>query len=246
MIPFLSFEDQVAAIERESCRLGAIVADALDAPVPSCPEWRGQDLIEHVAGVFTFWAHQLAAGDPTERHDPPDYESSAASDAIGWLDASTGVLVEALGELGPEEPCWNWSGSDLESAWVARRMALEVAVHRHDGEVAVGEPRAIPADLAVDGIAEKLEVHLRADVPESPDACLGGPVCLCCADVDAAWVVEVGNGRVRSRRGSGPAAAVLRGSASNLFLFTWNRVGLDELELTGDISVAQAWANLPV
>lgn len=240
------FEERVNALEEESARLGLVIAPALAEKVPSCPGWTGRELAEHVAGVLTFWAHQLASGDPTERHVPPSYDSSAASDPVEWLDAATAVLVEALGEMGPDEPCWNWSGVELHSGWVARRMALELAVHRFDGELTVGETTAIASALAVDGIDERLEVHLRTDVPDAPESGLGGPICLSCSDAEAAWVVEVGNGRFRSRHGAGPAAAVLRGPASDLFLFTWNRVGLELLDLTGDRSVAEAWATLPV
>lgn len=241
-----TFEDRVGAIDAEASRLGAVAVDALDEPVPSCPGWTGRDLTAHVARVFTFFAHQLAAGDPSARHEPVPHDPSEAADVIEWLDAATGVLVGALSELGPDEPCWNWSGTDLNSGWVARRMSLEAAVHRYDGELAAGEPGGIDAALAVDGIDERLEVHLRVDVPEAPGASLGGPLCLCCSDDDAAWVVEVGSGRIKTRRGSGPAAAVLRGPASDLFLFTWNRIGADRLELTGDPSVAEAWSTLPV
>ncbi|MHB1988376.1 MAG: maleylpyruvate isomerase family mycothiol-dependent enzyme [Acidimicrobiales bacterium] len=246
MIAVPSFEERVGALEQGSARLGLVVASVLSEQVPSCPAWMGRDLAEHVASAFTFWAHQLASRSPSEKHDPPHYDAADAADPVEWLDAATGVIVEALTELGPEEPCWNWSGVDLDSGWVARRMALEVAVHRYDGELAAGDPTPVSSELAVDGIDERLEVHLRTDVSESPEACLGGPLCLCCSDVDAAWLVEVGNGRLRARRGAGPAAAVLRGSASDLFLFSWNRVGLDSLDLTGDRAVADAWASLPV
>jgi uncharacterized protein (TIGR03083 family) len=246
MIASPSFEERVNAVEDESARLSSVIADVLDAQVPSCPEWSARELAQHVAGVFTFWAHQLASADPTERRDPPGYESIAASDPVAWLDAATGVLVESLSELGPDEPCWNWSGTDLDSGWVARRTALEIAIHRYEGELAARTTTAIATALAVDGIDERLEVHLRADVPECPEVSLGGPICLSCSDVDAAWVVEVGGGRLRTRRKPGPAAAVLRGSASDLFLFSWNRIGTEALELTGERSVAEAWASLPV
>jgi uncharacterized protein (TIGR03083 family) len=246
VIELPTFEERLAAIELEAGRLGEVIADVLDAPVPSCPGWTGKDLADHVAGVFTFFSHQLASGDPAERHEPPTFELGADADSVEWLDASTGVLVEALCELGPEEPCWNWSGIDLDAGWVARRMALEVAVHRFDGELAAGEPSDVDAELSVDGIDERIDVHLRADIPESRDVTLGGPICLSCSDLDAAWVVDVGNGKFRSRRGAGPAAAVVRGRASELFLFSWNRLGLETLELTGDRSVAEAWSSLPV
>lgn len=240
----LTFEARLAALEEEAARLGSVVASELEAPVPSCPGWKGRQLAEHVAGVLTFWAHQLAAADPSRRHQPPEYEPSP--DPVAWLDAASGVLVEALAELGPPSPCWNWSGDDLRSGWVARRTALEVAVHRYDGELSAADPTPLPPGLAVDGIDERLEVFLRQDIKEAPDACLGGPLCLSCDDVTASWVVEAAHGRLRVREGAGPAAAVLRGSASQLFLFTWNRVSPEALELTGERAVAEAWGKLPV
>lgn len=246
MIRLPGFTDRVGSIEKESARLTEVVSGSLEAPVPSCPGWTGRELAEHVANVFTFFSHQLAAGDPEARHEPPGIEPQDALDPVGWLDAATAVLVESLSEAGPDEACWNWSGVDLDSGWVARRMALEIGVHRYDAELAAGEVTALDTALSVDGIDERLEVHLRTDVPENPGATLGGPLCLCCSDAEAAWVIEVGGGRFRCRRGAGPAAAVVRSTASQLFLFSWNRVGLDELELTGDAAVAARWSSLPV
>lgn len=241
-----TFEERVAAIEQEARRLVVALNDQLEAQVPSCPGWSGRDLVQHLAQVFTFFAHQLASGDPSGRHEPPEAEEGAVAEPLEWLDAATDVLAESLADLGPGEPCWNWSGTDLSSSWVARRMALEATVHRYDGELATGSATPVAVGLAVDGIDERIDVHLRCDVPDSPAVALGGPLCLACTDTDAAWIVEVGNGKLRCRHGTGPAAAVVRGEASQLFLFTWNRVPLADLELTGDHAVAAAWSRLPV
>lgn len=246
MIDAPTFEEFCSAIEAESARLGLVLLDALDEPVPTCPGWTGRDLADHMAGVLSFWAHQLATGDAAARHDPPENGPEGGDDPLEWLDAATAVLVETLAELGPDEPCWNWSARDHHSSWVARRMALELAVHRYDGERAAGCPTPIPAPLAVDGIDERLEIHLRTDLPEVPTATLGGSLCLVCLDVDAAFHVEVHGGRLTCRHHAGPASAVLRGPASELFLFTWNRIGSGDLELTGSPAVVEAWASLPV
>lgn len=246
MITLPSFEDHLAAIEIETERLGSVVAPYPDAPVPSCPEWEASDLLEHVGKVFSFWAHQLEAGDTEARHDPPVGGPPADESLVEWLDERASVLIGRLNELGPDEPCWNWSGVALDSGWVARRMALEIAIHRYDGELAAGEPMPIPPELAADGLDERLEVHLRTDIGEDPDASLGGPICLSSTDVEAAWVVEVGNGRLRVRQRAGPASVVVRGTASDLFLFSWNRIGYDALDLTGDEAVAKRWSTLPV
>ena len=125
-------------------------------------------------------------------------------------------------------------------------MALESAVHRYDAELAVGSPAPIERELAVDGIDEWIAVHLATDVPEAPDATLGGVLCLACADDAAAWTVEVAGGRLRWREGRGPADAVLVGSASDLYLYCWNRRPLEALELTGSRGGRPAWSSLTI
>jgi uncharacterized protein (TIGR03083 family) len=241
----LSFEERVVSIAENSERLCGLADELLEASIPTCPGWSGRQLLEHVAGVFTFFSHQLATGDPERRREPPAYSSEEQSEPVEWLAAAAEVLVESLGDLGPDEPCWNWSGVDLDSGWVARRMALEVAVHRYDGELGVGDPRPVSTLLALDGIDERLEVFLRPELTEAPGASLGGPICLSCEDVSASWVVEAAGGRLKVRECAGPASAVLRGSASQLFLFSWNRIAPESLELTGDPEVARAWSVLP-
>ena len=49
-------------------------------------------------------------------------------------------------------------------------------MHRHDRR-----------ELAIDGIDERIAIHLATDVPEVPDATLGGVLCLACLDDPAAW-----------------------------------------------------------
>jgi uncharacterized protein (TIGR03083 family) len=218
--------------------------DALADPVPTCPEWLLADLIEHLGQVFTFWRTQLEAAAPQARTEPESSAMRPGSDLMDWFEEAGASLAVALGNREPSEPCWNWSGEDLTARWVCRRMALESAVHCYDAELSVGSPEAVNRDLAVDGIDEWLAVHLATDVPEAPDATLGGVLCLACADDPAAWTVEVAGGRMRWREGRGPADAVLVGSASDLYLYSWNRLTLDSLDLTGSRDVAAAWVSL--
>jgi hypothetical protein len=58
--------------------------------------------------------------------------------------------------------------------------------------------------------------------------------------------VEIAAGRLRWREGRGPADAVLVGSASDLYLYCWNRRPLEVLELTGNREVAATWSSLTV
>lgn len=211
--------------------------------MPTCPDWRMSDLVADLADVFTFWRVQVETASPDARTEP-SRGMPYGSDLVSWLEDASANLQGALGDRDPAEPCWNWSGSDCTTRWVARRMALESAVHGYDAALAIGSPGPIDRALAVDGIEEWLGVHLATDVPEMPDTSLGGVLCLACADDPAAWTVEVSGGRLRWREGRGPADAVVVGSASDLYLFSWNRRPLEALDLTGSREVAAAWSSL--
>ncbi len=245
MRPEPSHEAYLQAVGREVRRLSDVAAGRLEARVPSCPEWAVGDLVEHLGLVFGFWSAQVTAADPQERRDPA--QATPERDHLpAWLEERADDLVDRLRAAGGEAPCWNWSGRDLSSGWVGRRMALEAAVHRYDGELAAGDPTPVDSVLAVDGLDERIHVHLAVDVRDAPEATLGGSLCLSCSDAACAFVVEVGKGRLHVRDGAGPATAFIRGTASDLFLFSWNRVPLGALDVTGDRSVAAAWATLPV
>jgi uncharacterized protein (TIGR03083 family) len=240
-LPFPVYLDAIgeAAERLYQCALGRL-AD----PVPTCPEWTLDDLVAHLTHVYRHWHAQVLGADPDH---PSRYDDAVETpgNPLERMEQAATELLGALERLGPDAPSWNWSGEDLTTGWVARRMALESAVHRVDAELAIGQPSPVERELAVDGIDERIDVHLRVDVAEAPSATLHGTLCLVCSDDAAAFVIEVGGGRLRWRRGRGPADAALVGTASNLFLFTWNRVGLEAIELTGEREVAEAWRSLP-
>jgi uncharacterized protein (TIGR03083 family) len=242
----LDFESHRAALGRECDLLVSLSAEDPAVEVPTCPEWHLADLFGHLGDVFAFWCAQLGASSPDAPAEPPSRGEPDGDALSEWFESACKALRAALAERDPQEACWNWSGTELTVGWVARRMALESAVHRYDAELSIGEPTPIDAGLAVDGIDEWISVHLATDVPEAPDANLGGVLCLACTDDPAAWTVEVAAGKLRWREGRGPADAVLVGSASDLYLYCWNRRPLEVLELTGSREVALAWISLPI
>lgn len=241
----LDYAAHISAVEHNTGLLLADAHDALGEQVPTCPGWTVADLVEHLGNVFGYWRAQLESATPEEAHEPANGGAPAGVDPLERLAEASERLEDTLTRRDPGEPCWNWSGGDLTARWVARRMALECAIHRVDGGLAIGAPTIIERDLAIDGIDERLAVHLATDAPEHPEASLGGVLCLACDDDPAAWTVEVAGGRLRWREGRGPADAVLVGSASDLFLFTWNRISPEGLQLTGSHEVAAAWRALP-
>ncbi len=235
----LAFTSYLDAIAEEADRLDSLLGANLERKVPACPAWTTRELLAHVARVFSFWGLQVKAAQPEARVES-DREPSAEE-----LATCADELIGSLQAAGPASPCWNWSGEEVLTSWVARQIALEAAVHRVDGEQSQGRFLPVEAELAIDGIEQRLAVHLATDLLEHPGLSLGGTLCLVCDDAPAAFVVEVERGKLRWRHGRGPADTVLVGSASDLFLFSWNRIAPEALRRTGDPAVAEAWRLLP-
>jgi hypothetical protein len=109
-------------------------------------------------------------------------------------------------------------------------MAQETVIHRRDAELAAGEPTPADPELAIDGIAELLDLFVAYPTHKWNEECqpvlepANGDTLL----VDAAgtrWLAEVTLGGVEvSRPGDVPQAAVrVSGAPSDVLFWLWNR-----------------------
>ncbi|HET6873921.1 MAG TPA: SCP2 sterol-binding domain-containing protein, partial [Acidimicrobiales bacterium] len=130
--------------------------------------------------------------------------------------------------------------------WWRRRQAMETAIHLFDMERAFGEPKPIAPELASDGVDELVGSFLPGYLSRKPVAELDGTLHLHCTDVDGEWVLDFREGTVDVRREHAKADAALRGPASDLFLWVWNRVPLDSgaFEVFGRREIAEAFAQV--
>jgi uncharacterized protein (TIGR03083 family) len=232
--------DFVAAIRSESDRFYA-VADGADpsSPVASCPGWSIADLVWHLGEVHWFWASIIEtratspdAVEASKPERPTSYES-----LVAWGRGEVDHLLSALSSTADEETVWTWSPPHQTVGFIRRHQVQEAAVHRWDIEAAAGAavPSAVEAVAAADAIDELLAVTLPWGV--RPDKPLSGSVHLHCTDVAGEWLVA-GDGRVTAEHAKGDAA--LRGTASDLLLAIFKRVGLEgRVEVLGDAAVAE-------
>jgi uncharacterized protein (TIGR03083 family) len=242
-------EEQLGALWRDGLGLADAAERAgLDAPVASCPGWRVADLLWHTGEVHTFWRTVVAERwqDPSAYVEPDRPDDDAL---LGWYRDSVQQTVALFTGADPHDHAWSWAPGGGTVAWIVRRMAQETAVHRWDAERAAspGSPRAIDADVAVDGVDEFFE-HFT---PAADDAAepVGGTVHLHCTDAPPSssggeWLVtELDQAtplEVRREHAKGDCA--VRGTASDLLLLLWRRVDLDDpgrFEVFGDSGVAR-------
>lgn len=241
--------DYLKAVDSNGRRLIEIVRSWPDAAVEACPGWTTTRLGEHVGFVWSMVAHLVATN--AARFDPPGDEASppASRDGIpAWLERRLEALLGTLSATDPAKPMWTWTDRS-DAGFYHRRMAMETVVHRVDTELAAaraGGTTTSPVDsaLAIDGIDELTEVGWRfgltREVPEPPATSLH----LHCTDADGEWLISGKDGRVDVSHQHAKGDAAVRGSASDLFLWLWGRVGDDAVEILGDDSVARSWAAL--
>lgn len=238
--------DHIADLQLEGAALlDAARAAGLDAPIAACPGWDVSRLVGHTGKVLERTAVVVREGSAT----PPDNDRfvrfPADESAFDRFAAVLDDTVAALRESDPAEPTWNFTGDDLTKGFWRRRMANEVAVHRADAELAAGRVPVVRADRAVDGIDELLTVMLPFSAPMKGTG-LTGSYHLHCTDTEGEWLIVLDDGRATTTREHAKGDVAVRGPASALFLWAWNRTGpgTEGIETFGDDALVERWATI--
>jgi uncharacterized protein (TIGR03083 family) len=218
----------------------ALVAESgpFDARVPGCPDWDVEALLRHMGDVHR-WAATVV-GERLQRRLQRDFEGPAERDAlIAWYREGYAALIETLEAASPDDAFWFWGPAPNALAFWARRQANETAVHRCDAESARGPVTPLATGDACDAIDEWLGLAVRR--AKAPDG-NGRILRLVASDAPATWNMILGDSvEVTSDRGRGHCE--LRGSASDLYLWSMNRRGTDGITVSGDDTLLKVWAD---
>jgi uncharacterized protein (TIGR03083 family) len=224
--------------------LSAVATGPLDAHVPGCPDWSLTDLAIHMGQVHRWATNILQTGKPGDLDTGP----SSPDQAGAYLASGVAPLVRELRAANLTEACWNFTRQNETKAFWPRRQAIETASHRWDAQSALGPHATEPIDaaLASDAIDEWVDAIVRRVVGRSKAdlSAFKGDLHLHCTDVHGEWTFEVVDGAVVVQIGHGKAAAAVRGSASDLYLYLMNRVPVDRVERFGDTALTDRWLEL--
>jgi uncharacterized protein (TIGR03083 family) len=221
--------------------LAAAASTAPDSAIVSCPGWDMAQLVGHVGGVHRWAAAMVRSGTPERisRRDLPAAPTDPTA-RLAWFEEGLDEAIAVLRAAGPDAPAWNWQpGRARTAGFWPRRLAQETAVHRWDAQTAVGEPDPLDAALAVDGIDEYFELFLASEVATKPVDGLHGSLHLHATDIDGEWWVQLAPDHFERRHEHAKADAAIRGPASSLLLWLWNRLPADaaDLQAFGDAEV---------
>jgi len=225
---------------------GLIDGTDLTRPVPTCPEWTMRQLVTHVGRAHR-WATAIVAtraAEPIPFREVPDGKLPPDQRAqMDWLNAGAAALVATVQEAGDGQ-VWTHNGPGPAGYW-ARRMAHETAVHRADGQIALGQRPQLDPVTAADGIDEWL--GFLAEPGEDGDrpalAGLQGKVLhVHVSDeevADGEWMIRPTAGGITVEPGHGKGDVAVRGPASDLLLVLMRRLpsGDPPVEVLGDAAV---------
>jgi uncharacterized protein (TIGR03083 family) len=158
-------------------------------PVPSCVPWTVVDLTAHLGNTHSWAATVMETGKAAgQLEDRP--ASARARRVSEWYLGKAEDLYEVLRSTDPDKPCWNFAfGSGTASFW-SRRQAHETVMHGIDLALAGDHQERLPDRLALDGVAEVLDVFLPRMHHRGHPATLYRAVELRAMDFEVSWLVE--------------------------------------------------------
>lgn len=250
--------DYAAALLAETRAFGELIRSGdPDLAVPSCPEWNLTQLFRHV-GRGHRWAAQIVADRLDHALDPRDVvDGKPPADpdaATAWLNDGAQQVLDAITQVGPDNPAWTFLGPRPASWWVRRRLH-EATVHRADAALALGDDFrdfTLPPELAADGISEFLDL-ITTRIGRDGQSLLadGQSVHLHATDDGLGsageWTIgrSADTGAVSWSHEHGKGSVALRGSARDLFLAAMRRVAVADTDIVvfGDAAVWQQWLD---
>lgn len=227
--------DYRAALLAATHRLAQVESADHDAPVSSCPGWTVGRLVVHVGRIHRWVA--IALDTPHGQEVPAVARPPAGTDLSAWLLDGAAHLLAAFDAAGPDG-CVSSPGWEQPAHWWLRRTTHETILHAWDAQAAVGTPEALAAAMAIDGIDEVMEVFIPAGLNQAAFGARSS-IHLHCTDTDGEWLVTVGGGDAIVERRHAKGDVAVRGSASDLLLWCWNRVNPDRLDVFGDTGVLE-------
>ncbi len=238
----------LAAVASQGAGIGIAAEGNLDRRVPSCPDWEVADLVAHMGRVYAWVSGILSGGGQPPADAGPQAPSDRAA-LLAWYGQVREQLLADLTSRDADDPAWVFvSSAPQKVGWWYRRQALESTVHRFDAESASRTPDPIEAPLAAEGIDEYLTQFLPGILRRNPVEGLTGTLHVHATDTAGEWWLDLDAERLDVRREHTKADTALRGPASGLYLWLFNRQTVEDggVEVLGSASIVEAWRGVAV
>lgn len=208
-----------AELDAYAALLATLTKEDLERPVPSCAPWNLYELTDHL-GNGNLWVTTAVQ----EGHGRNDKERTAPHDPVSlhtWFLSTVDQITTAL-DTDAESAAWTFSAlmPPTVGFW-QRRRAHETRMHRWDAQNALGTPEPFDPALAADAVTEVFELFAPRMIERGLAAEPETALTVRATDVGRSWTY-----------GPGEPASEVAGTASDLALMLWNRIGPDAAGLT--------------
>ncbi len=166
-----------------------------------------------------------------------------ALDLLPWFEESLRRFLVTMRATDPDEPVWAWSGENRAGFWM-RLQAHETAVHRTDAQSAFGPPDPVDAPLARDAIEGLLSWFVPEGRAMSMLPCAGKSLRFQETDTGNCWQLRIDDGQASLEPPTEQSDVIVRGAASDLLLYLWQRTGLRRLQVEGERQLAERYREL--
>lgn len=249
--PVRSIDDHLGALVEEGGRFAATAsAGSLDVPIAACPGWRMRELVQHV-GLVHLWAAANIAH-PSDRWISVNDMSDLAPywpahttgwpedpGLVGWYRSTLDLLVEVIESVPEDHQCLTFLPASAPLVMWARRQACEIAVHRHDAELARGRTTGFDPLFAADMLDELLNGF--APRMRVPDADTDLVMQVVAEDLGLGHLVTMGPRGVRTESVRGAHDLLITATAADVAVFLWNRPAGPSLRIDGDGAALDRW-----
>jgi len=215
--------------------LAGLTKADLERQVPACPPWTLYELTDHL-GNGNLWVTTAVQ----EGHGRNDQERTAPHDPASlhtWFLSTVDQITTALAA---DAATAAWTFSSLMPRTVGfwqRRRAHETRMHRWDAQHVLGGGEPLGPAFAADAVSEVFELFaprmIQRGLATEPEAALK----LSATDIGRIWTW-----------GPGEPVAEVAGTASDLALLLWNRIGPDfaALAWSGDRAAGERLVKAPL
>jgi uncharacterized protein (TIGR03083 family) len=210
----------------------------LDARVPSCSDWTVRSLVGHTTRVH-HWATSILIG-----ADPHHFDFAKPDDDALFEVFESGLvqLIERLRTAPKTLNVWTFMPADSALGFWARRQAHETAIHAVDAQLAAdcGVIEFDPA-FAADGLGELLTLFAPSRTSWD-DLAEVRTITVEPIDVNRAWTLSIsGAGVAVAEEARDDSDLTVFGTASDLYLWAWNRADDSDVSLRGNLELASLW-----
>ena len=227
-------QDFRQVIEDSSAKFAHLIEHGnLDANIPSCPGWTFTELAQHMCGTQRWSTHALLTGERGEHPQAPN-ERQALSN---YFNEGARELIDASRTIDPLRPTWSFGPEPRIAQFWTRRQAHEITIHLWDAYASQEQNFDIPADLALDGINEIVEVFFPMRVKRGNLTALPQAIVLVpneSTQSESLPLIEL----TTNPNNDGPRVEI-HGKAADLLLLLWGRKPLNSCEIIGDATLAQ-------